>query len=102
MAYGFGGQLRQGEYTMRVDDKASRRTILRVGLTAMVGGVLATAARAQDDSKVEQSVVQYQATPKDGAKCSLCTNFVAPNACKVVKGEISPNGWCAAYAPKGS
>jgi hypothetical protein len=29
-------------------------------------------------------------------------NFVAPNACKVVKGVISPNGWCVAFAPKGS
>jgi hypothetical protein len=34
--------------------------------------------------------------------CSGCVNFVAPNACKVVKGVINPNGWCVAYAPKGS
>ena len=82
----------------------SRRGLLRTGLTILAGGlVAATAARAQDaDSKVEQSVVQYQTSPKDGAKCSGCVNFVAPNACKVVQGNISPNGWCVAYAPKGS
>ena len=88
---------------MRDDNQASRRGFLRTGLTILAGGVLATAARAQDaDSKVEQSVVQYQTSPKDGAKCSLCVNFVAPNACKVVAGNISPEGWCVAYAPKGS
>ncbi len=81
--------------------KASRRRMLQTGLTILAGGMLATAARAQDDSKVDQSVVQYQTSPKDGAKCSGCSNFVAPNACKVVKGTISPEGWCVAYAPKG-
>jgi hypothetical protein len=87
---------------MRDDVTASRRGLLRAGLTILAGGMLATAAHAQDDSKVDQSVVQYQTSPKDGAMCSTCVNFVAPNACKVVKGEISPNGWCVAYAPKGS
>ena len=81
----------------------SRRGVLRTGLTILAGGMVATVARAQDaDSKVEQSVVQYQTMPKDGAKCSGCVNFVAPNACKVVAGNISPEGWCVAYAPKGS
>ncbi len=88
---------------MREADNASRRGVLRTGLAILAGGMLATAARAQDaDSKVEQSVVQYQNSPKDGQKCSGCANFVAPNACKVVSGTISPEGWCVAYAPKGS
>ena len=91
---------------MRDEMNASRRAALRTGLTVLAGGMLAvTAARAQDaggDSKVEQSVVQYQTSPKDGAQCSGCVNFVAPNACKVVVGvTISPTGWCVAYAPKG-
>jgi hypothetical protein len=60
---------------------------------------MAATARAQDE-KLAQTVVQYQTTPKDGAKCSTCVNFVAPNACKIVAGEINPEGWCVAYAPK--
>ncbi len=81
----------------------SRRALLRTGLGLIAGGVvLAGQARAQADSKVEQSVVQYQTSPKDGAQCSGCVNFVAPNACKVVAGVIAPTGWCVAYAPKGS
>ena len=88
---------------MRDAHDASRRGVLRAGLAILAGGALVTAARAQDaDSKVEQSVVQYQTSPKDGQKCSGCANFVAPNACKVVSGSISPEGWCVAYAPKGS
>ncbi len=84
--------------------QASRRGVLLTGLTVLAGSVLATAARADDaaDSKVDQSAVQYQTTPNNGAMCSSCVNFVAPNACKVVAGTISPNGWCVAYAPKGS
>jgi len=85
---------------MQDETKASRRNVLRTGLTILAGTVLATAARAQDDTKVDQSVVQYQTSPKDGAQCSSCVNFVAPNACKVVSGTIVPNGWCVAYAPK--
>lgn len=85
----------------------SRRGVLRAGLM-MIGGAAAIATTvsvaraADDDSKVDQATVQYQQTPKDGAKCSGCVNWVAPNACKVVKGTINPEGWCVAYAPKGS
>ena len=73
-------------------------------MTILAGGVLATAARAEDgaDSKVEQSVVQYQNAPKDGQRCDGCSNWVAPNACKVVAGVIAPQGWCVAYQAKGS
>jgi hypothetical protein len=89
---------------MREDIKASRRGVLKTGLTLLAGTVVATAARADDgaDAKVEQSVVQYQPNPKDGQQCSGCVNFVAPNACKVVSGVIAPTGWCVAFAPKGS
>jgi hypothetical protein len=82
------------------DIRFNRRGILRTGLTILAGSVLATTAARADDSKVDQSTVQYQTTPNAGAMCSTCTNFVAPNACKVVSGSISPNGWCVAYAPK--
>ena len=79
------------------DDNATRRQIMRDGL-ATVGGMIAVSARAQD--KIAQAQVQYQTTPKDGNKCSACVNFEAPNACKIVAGNISPEGWCIAFAPK--
>jgi hypothetical protein len=86
--------------TKQHDDAATRRQILRAAGLAVVGGVVAVTARAQE--KIEQSQVQYQPTPKDGVKCSTCVNFEAPAACKIVSGKISPDGWCIAYAPKES
>ena len=81
------------------DDK-TRRQVLRAGL-AVVGGV-AAASGAKADDKLDPKLVQYQPTPKDGLKCVNCVNFEPPNACKFVSGTISPDGWCAAFAPKES
>ena len=89
--------------TMRQDGEATRRGILRAGLAA-VGGAAAVGAtwvpRALAQSKIAPAQVQYQTQPKNGQKCSQCVNFVAPNACKIVSGDISPEGWCIAFAPK--
>jgi hypothetical protein len=41
---------------------------------------------------------EYQGIPNGIYSCATCTLFVAPNACKVVEGEVSPDGWCKAYA----
>jgi hypothetical protein len=81
------------------DYEKTRRQVLRAGVVA-VGGLVAVTARAQE--KLDPKLVQYQTTPKDGAKCSLCVNFVAPSSCKIVSGTIDPNGWCVAFAPKES
>jgi hypothetical protein len=83
--------------TIRFGHRMTRRLIMRAGLAA-VGGLVVATAEAQE--KIAQAQVQYQATPKDGNKCSTCVNFEAPAACKIVSGSISPNGWCIAYAPK--
>lgn len=80
---------------------SSRRALLQAGAAILAAGI-ATSAHAQDAEKIAQDVVQYQKTPKDGNKCSMCVNFVAPNACKIVAGQISPEGWCVAFAPKDS
>ena len=78
----------------------TRRAVMRSAVTlATVGVVVAGTARAQDQ-KIEQSLVQYQEMPKDGAMCSKCVNWVAPNACKIVAGVINPQGWCVAFAPQ--
>jgi len=83
----------------------SRRGALRAGLAIVAGAGAAGAALAQEKlaqatEKVAQTLVQYQQTPKDGAKCSQCVNWQPPNSCKVVAGTINPEGWCVAFAPK--
>jgi hypothetical protein len=82
----------------------SRRTTMKAGLTLVGSAVLSLMAvvRAGAQEKIAQTQVLYQNMPKDGAKCSLCVNWVAPNACKIVAGTINPNGWCVAFAPKDS
>ena len=50
-------------------------------------------------TKMAQASVQYQAQPKDGLKCSGCMYFEpATNTCKVVEGQISPDGWCMLWS----
>ena len=44
---------------------------------------------------------QYQAQPKGEQKCGSCLNFVAEsNTCKLVAGQVSPEGWCSLWAKK--
>ncbi len=80
----------------------SRRGMLRTGMIIVAGaaGIVAAPAAWAEDEKIAQELVQYQNEPKDGQKCSGCAQWVDPNACKVVAGKISPNGYCVAYAPK--
>ena len=87
------------------DFKPSRRAALKAGLavTGIAAFTAATTRRAvaQDDSnKVAKEAVQYQDQPKDGQKCSMCVNWQPPNACVIVAGNISPEGYCLSYAPK--
>lgn len=97
------GQSQERNVPNNETEQTSRRKVLQGGLTAVAAGVAAGAmartAKAQE--KLAQNLVQYQDMPKDGAKCLDCTNWVAPNGCKIVDGKISPNGWCVAFAPKG-
>ena len=52
-------------------------------------------------TKVSQASVQYQAQPKGDQKCSGCVHFIAgSNTCKLVDGQISPEGWCSLWAKK--
>ncbi len=92
------------------NEVAGRRSVLQAGLgllaagsatAAMAGRAAAQVKLAQE--KLAQELVQYRATPNPDAPasiCSSCVNWVAPNACNIVAGEIHPNGWCVAYAPK--
>jgi hypothetical protein len=49
-------------------------------------------------SKMSKQQAQYQDTPKDIQMCATCSLFEEPDGCKVVDGDVSPNGWCKAYA----
>jgi hypothetical protein len=78
----------------------TRRALLKAGLGLAAAGIGGAASAAAATAKIAPAMVQYQDHPKDGHQCSLCVQFVAPGSCKLVDGAISPNGWCAAFAPK--
>jgi High potential iron-sulfur protein len=82
-----------------------------VNLLAMpiaAGAVVLTASEASAAATVDQKTAQYQSKPKNGQQCSTCTLYVpaksnpskANGTCKIVKGAISPTGWCKFYAKK--
>jgi hypothetical protein len=75
----------------------SRRTVLIAAACATPALALMTGSA---QAKMAQAAVKYQSEPKDGHQCDGCTFFVAPNACKMVDGEISPTAWCVLWAAK--
>lgn len=45
--------------------------------------------------KVSKAQVQYQTEPKGEQRCGNCAQFEPEtNTCKVVEGDIVPDGWC--------
>jgi hypothetical protein len=67
-------------------------------LAAATTGIASAAA---DDSGGTKKQFKYQTTAGPGGKkCSGCSLFQPPSSCSVVKGKISPNGYCIAWAPK--
>jgi hypothetical protein len=77
----------------------SRRTVL---IAAAGAAPLLALTGGQAQAKLAQTAVKYQTEPKDGHQCDGCVQFVAPNSCKLVDGEISPTGWCSLWVKKPS
>ena len=85
-----------------MDDKLSRRDVLKqlVVLPALAAA-LAAGAAAPSLAADNKKQFHYQDKPgKNGQKCSGCRFFKKPNACSIVTGKISPNGWCIAWVKK--
>jgi hypothetical protein len=82
---------------------ASRKTFLQAaaGISALLVA-LPKPAKA-DDGKVPPSAVQYQDKPNGDKRCSKCASFVPgkpgeDGTCKIVSGNVSPNGYCIAFS----
>ncbi len=67
----------------------------------LIVGAATSEATAADDSGGTKAKFKYIVTPgPKGQKCIACALFVSPAGCTLVKGYISPNGYCIAFAPK--
>ena len=85
-----------------MSDRISRGEIISLiaGLPLAVAATTG-AALAADDSGGTKAQYKYISKPgPKGQKCSGCALFKKPAACQLVKGKISPGGYCIAYAPK--
>ena len=83
-------------------DRVTRGEIISLlaGLPVAVAATTGIAAAA-DDSGGTKATYKYITKPgPKGQKCGGCALFKAPASCGLVKGKISPNGYCIAYAPK--
>jgi hypothetical protein len=87
--------------------EVARRDILRTAASAMGAGCalvasmsLQAAAQQQRSQKAAKAEVHYQDQPNGKQHCEVCAYYLPPVACRVVRGEVSPNGWCSQFQAK--
>ncbi|MFC5473641.1 high-potential iron-sulfur protein [Paraherbaspirillum soli] len=84
-----------------------RRALRRVG--ELLGSIFLLRFVAQSRPAIagtaSKASMHYQDHPNDGDKCADCPSFrlnPEPDAtmgkCKIVAGDIDPNGWCIAFS----
>ena len=71
------------------------------GHAGFLRGLAATGLSPAAYAGTSHADAKYQDKPNGANKCGNCMQFVAPNKCKLVDGEINENGWCILYTPKG-
>ena len=77
-------------------------------LPIAAGAVIGTLSEASAAPTMDQKSAAYQNKPKNGQQCSGCSLYIpaksnpskANGACKLVKGSISPQGWCKYWSKK--
>jgi hypothetical protein len=85
---------------------ATRRKILFGAALLSSVPLLAQVQTAEAAGTTPQSAVKYQGAPNGANHCGKCKYFIpganatAVGQCKVVAGQISPNGWCILFAAK--
>ncbi len=80
----------------RLDE--SRRALMHMVVCAVPAALVFRMSQAEASDKMTRQQAEYQDTPNGIYSCGLCTLFERPNACKVVEGEVSRDGWCKAFA----
>jgi hypothetical protein len=77
---------------------ATRRRVLgaMLGVVDAVGAATAQ-AQAQVRQKLTRAEAEYQDTPQDIRMCATCSLFLPPKGCKVVEGDVKPEGWCKLF-----
>ena len=85
-----------------MSERVSRGEVISLlaGIPLAAAATTAVASAADDSGGTKAQYKYVDKSTVAGKKCSGCALFKAPSACSLVKGKISPNGYCIAYAPK--
>jgi hypothetical protein len=77
----------------------SRRALLfRVVTTVGAAALFSVAAGdANGQPKISKKAVAYQDHPEGDRRCDKCIQFQPPDGCKIVDGQISPQGCCRIF-----
>jgi hypothetical protein len=84
----------------------TRRQALKLGAAALTLVPLLSRQSTAADAKASKQVMKYQDHPQGAQRCDNCLQFIpgkspkAKGQCKVVEGDIDPQGWCIAWAAK--
>ncbi len=70
----------------------SRRSLIRAALSGAVTALASAPAAARP--QMSPAEAQYRDRPNGGFSCAACALFRPPSSCVVVRGTISPHGWC--------
>lgn len=102
----------EGKSAASSDFDPGRRSLLRGALAAgcalcvpvtwaaVTAPGTAQRLAAEKSAKISKVQVKYQDKPNGKQHCAVCNNFIAPDACRLVEGKISPSGWCTLFTAK--
>lgn len=91
---------------MIYSQKFSRRKMIKFMALSVAVPIMTPLVSKAQTAKTSKESMQYQEEPKGKEQCSNCMQFIPGKTsetngeCKVVEGNISPQGWCSAYVPK--
>ncbi|PSJ15857.1 high-potential iron-sulfur protein [Nitrosomonas supralitoralis] len=87
-------------------EKFSRRKILKFIALGATAPILNTFIGQAQAAKASKEAMQYRDKPNGKEQCSNCAQFISSDSpeangeCKVVEGDVSPQGWCIAYVQR--
>ena len=87
---------------MDENSKLSRRSVLQQA-AVLAGATLASTVipiKQVHAQKISKDAMKYQETPMGDKQCDNCVYWVAPNACGIVEGTISPKAYCIGWNKK--
>ncbi len=82
----------------------SRRTALKkisFFACAIPVSITVITESSEAQGKTPKAQADYQDKPSGNQQCSGCVNFNPPKGCKILEGDISPQGWCKFWKAKG-